>query len=210
MVYFSIALFAVGVHCIVLPPLSPANKILLTLEYIVTLHCQFQAPFRAPQLSPDKPWTRNRSAWGGFQFFFCLHFFLRERWWTFSVRLEIILCTMPARPRGSRQEKSGGGDRAGVTHCEITFIHPSEPNESNCDGGSAHLFCAEALTTAGGAVVPYACCFESHKPSSYASLGASVYFLQLVLALAGSSSPAPAMSSHHYTIILDGQRERKC
>lgn len=98
--------------------------------------------------------------------------------------LETIFCTMPARPRGNRWEKFGGGDWGGVTHCEITFIYPAEANESNCDGCSAHVFSADALTTAGDAAVLYACCFESYKPSLYASLDPSVYFSFSLLLLA--------------------------
>lgn len=174
----------------------------------MTLHYQFQLPSRALTFSPEKKCGVEIEGWGFFQPLPTPLFFLRARWWTFSVRLETTFCTMPARPRGNTWEKFGGGDRGGVTHCEITFIYPSVPNKSNCDGCSAHLFCAEALTTAGDAVAPYACCFESHKPSLYASLDTNVYFLQLVLAR--SPSPAPALSSHHYAIILKRQWERKC
>lgn len=79
-------------------------------------------------------------------------------------------CTMSARARWIRWEKFGGEDQGGVTRCEMTFICLSKQMESNCSGCSAHLFCAEALVTAGDAVVLCACCCESHKPLFYARL----------------------------------------
>lgn len=147
---------------------------LFTIHLIlVTHHCQFQLPCKALKFSPGKK--------RGVEIKWC--FFKKNKILSpYFFKSMVVDSLSGLRPYSVWcQQDQGGIDGRSLqevtevaSHCEITFIYPSEPNEWNCDGCFAYPFCAEGLTTAGDALVLCVCCFESHKPSLYASLDPSV------------------------------------